>query len=204
MCTNPTRGFTLLELLVAIAVFAILAVVAYGGLNTMLNLSHRATLQTERLTKIQTAVMILSQDFNQIVNRPIRDEFGDTQPSFLGGGMRGGQGVEFTRGGRRNPGGFARASLQRVGYTLRDGQLLRLSWQVLDRAQDSAPISQMIIDQVNALDFRFLDNAGEWHDQWPLDNTAQATLIPQPLPRAVEVAIDFQDLGRITRLYPLY
>lgn len=125
---------------------------------------------------------------------------------FLGGGGK--QGIEFTRGGRRNPAGFPRSSLQRIGYTIQDGWLLRLSWRVLDRAQDSAPISQPLLDRVDGVIFRFLDNAGVWHDQWPPEKTPQPVSPPSPFPArnlllAVEVNLDIQNFGRITRLYPL-
>ncbi len=198
-------GFTLMELLVAIAIFAILAVMAYGGLENVLEISHHATAQVARLTNIQSAVSLLSQDLTQVIDRPVRDEYGDMRPSFLGGSARDNQEIEFTRGGRRNPLGFPRSSLQRIGYRLQEGRWLRLSWQVLDRAQDSKPISQIMVDHVDGLHFRFLDDAGTWHDQWPLDSTTLVnSTVARVLPKAVEVEIDFPDLGRITRLYPLY
>ncbi|CAK0777772.1 general secretion pathway protein J [Gammaproteobacteria bacterium] len=83
----PKRGFTLLELLIAIAIFAVLAAMAYGGLNTVLSSSRYAAIQVERLTRIQTAVTTISRDLVQVVNRSIRDEYGDKQLSFLGGGV---------------------------------------------------------------------------------------------------------------------
>ncbi len=214
---HPARGFTLIELLVAIGIFAVLAVIAYGGLNTMLSLSHHATLQAIRLIRIESAVNTLSQDLAQVVDRPIRDEYGDAQPSFIARNTRTDRGMEFTRGGRRNPGGFSRASLQRIGYVLQEDRLLRLSWQVLDRAEDSVPVSQAIVDGLDGFGFRFLDNNGAWHDDWPPTNTApmgttsSTTSVPQAngvmkfgIPRAVEVVLEFRNLGRITRLYPLY
>ncbi|CAK0777763.1 hypothetical protein CCP3SC1_900010 [Gammaproteobacteria bacterium] len=87
--------------------------------------------------------------------------------------------------------------------------MIRLSWQALDRAQDSTPLSQPLLDRVDGLIFRFMDRAGGWHDQWPLENTLQPLSSPQAidlfkdLPLAVEVNLDIQNFGRITRLYPL-
>lgn len=209
--SHTESGFTLLELLVAIAIFAVLAAMAYGGLNTILNTSHYAAIQVERLTRIQFAVATLSRDFFQVADRQIRDEYGDQQLSFLAGGPRGNKGIEFTRGGRRNPGGFLRSSLQRVGYAVQEGQLLRFSWKVLDRAQDNTPMAVPIIDrvEVDGLTFRFLDANGIWHNQWPPDDTKQLpTDTPisttSTMPRAVEMNLNLEDFGRITRLYPIY
>ncbi|CAK0746046.1 general secretion pathway protein J [Gammaproteobacteria bacterium] len=212
-CRGGLQGFTLLELLVAIAIFAVLAAMAYAGLNSVLSTSHHAARQVERLAKVQIAVATISRDFTQLAMRTIRDEYGDPQPAFLASGLRGNKGIEFTRGGRRNPGGFIRSSLQRIGYIVQDNQLFRVSWQVLDRAQDSNSISIPIIDRVNGLILRFMDIAEAWHDQWPPENTINSATVSanptiaamiQALPKAVEIILDLQDLGRVTRLYPIY
>src|SRR5690606_4493493 len=96
-------GFTLLELLIAAAVFAIMATLAYGGLDALINQRQAAGDSLERLGAVQRGMNLLLRDTAQIVNRPIRGPYrGDPLPA-----LRGGDGFEyalaFTRGGWRNP-----------------------------------------------------------------------------------------------------
>ncbi|CAK0760982.1 Type II secretion system protein J [Gammaproteobacteria bacterium] len=202
VASQKTKGFTLLELLLAISIFAVLSALAYGGLNTVLKTSHYVSIQVDRLLEVQAAVTILSRDFAQVVDRSPRDEYGDPRVSFLGGGLRGGSTVEFTRGGWRNPGGFTRSSLQRIGYTVQGNWLIRLSWQVLDRAQDSVLLQQPILDQVKSVKFRFLENE-VWREQWPPEEIPAPGTPKKIFPRAVEVILELYDFGVVSRLYPL-
>ena len=188
------RGFTLIELLVALVIFALLATMSYGGLRTVLDAQQRFEQHNDRLAELQMMFMMMGRDIEQTVNRPIRDEYGDTQSALLGGT----EGLELTRGGRRNPAGMARSQLQRVGWVLDNGELIRLSWVALDRAQDSVAGRHSMTDQVVGLEFRFLDQQRQWRSQWPVlsNNDKQPAL-----PRAVEVNVELEDWGTVTRLY---
>ncbi len=207
--TAPVRGFTLLELLVAMAVFAIMAIAAYSGLRNVL--FTRAAVETEnrRLAMVQLAVFRLEQDLTQIVPRGVRDEYGDPQPA-LRGNIQDSEVLLFTRAGWDNPLGQSRATLQRVAYRLRDGRLWRLYWDVLDRGGLAEPREIMLVDRVRDLRLRFLDEDDAWRNDWP-PPADQATgpddqarkLIPDPLPRAVEISLTLEDWGEIIRLLPL-
>ena len=143
------RGMTLLELLIAVAVFAVLAGLAYGGLNVVLSSSHTANSEAERLANVQRVLARMAADIEQMANRPVRDAYGDTLDSVLSDfDEAAGSRIEFTRHGRHNPAGRARSSLQRIAYQLRKTQLIRESWTVLDRAQDSASHEADMLDGV--------------------------------------------------------
>ena len=187
-----------MELLVSLLIFAILAVMAYGGLQVVLDAQKRTETQAMQLAKLQTFFAILSRDIEQMIDRGIRDNFGQAQPSLTGDGSN----LEFTRTGWRNPAGFVRSHMQRVAYVLEDQQITRLGWQVLDRAQDSAPMENTLIDHVNELDVRFLDQSLQWQSQWPASGASSANT-PAGLPRAVEVVVDIEGWGRITRLFSI-
>ena len=137
------RGFTLLEMLVALAIFGLLAVMSYGGLASVLEQQFRTEAEAERLAALQKAYLIMQRDIEQVVARPVRDGFGDEQPPLAGD-----QALEFTRGGWSNPLGRPRSNLQRVAYAWDDRQLRRYVWQVLDRAQDSQPLGQLLLENV--------------------------------------------------------
>ena len=194
LCRGRCNGFTLIELLVALVIFALLAVMAYGGLSRVLDARDSFDRHNDRLSDLQMTFMLMGRDIEQAVDRPIRDAFGDSAPALQGDG----QAVELTRDGWRNPGAFMRSQLQRVGWRLDGDQLRRMTWAVVDRAPDSEPVQPVILDKVDALAFRFLNEQGQWFDQWPPD-TENATELD--LPQAVEVTLELDDWGEIRRLF---
>jgi len=200
---SSARGFTLLELLVALVVFAIMAVAAYSGLSNVL--FTRAAVETEnrRLAMTQLAFYRLAQDLEQVVQRGVRDEYGEAQPA-LRGNVQDSEALLFTRTGWDNPLGQPRATLQRVAYRLREGRLWRLYWTVLDRGGLTEPHEIMLLDRVRELRLRFLDQDNAWRNDWPppADNSSDPARKPKPdqLPRAVEISLTLEDWGEITRL----
>jgi general secretion pathway protein J len=197
-------GFTLLELLISSIIFAIMAIMAYGGLDNVIQNSKSSQQALKRLQQVQRSVAVLDRDFSQIVQRSIRDEYGVTQP-YLFAGKNIDDLVEFTRGGRVNPANLLRSSLLRVAYRFDDETLVRLQWPQLDRAQGENPKKTTIIDGVEKVTIRFLDEKGEWRAQWPPLNTAstgQQGSKPKR-PSAIEIVLQLNDWGDIRRLYAL-
>lgn len=192
------RGFTLLELLVALSIFALLSAMAYGGLNTVMRSQQAVTAQAERLAQLQKAFLFLGRDITQAIDRQIRGEFGDPQPAMVGLTL-GERRLELTRNGWRNPVGRKRSNLQRVAWGVRDEQLLRLYWNVLDRAPDSEPLETVMLDGVEALELRFLDAKQQWSEVWPAVNRGVTS--SDALPRAVEVTLETEREGRIRRVF---
>jgi general secretion pathway protein J len=193
------EGFTLLELLVALAIFSLIAVMAYGGLETVLNQQAQTEVNAESLAALQKTFLVMQRDIEQVVPRTIRDEFGDPQAPLIGTSL-----FQFTRGGWNNPANHPRSTLQRVGYSLEDRQLFRYSWLVLDRAQDSAPVRQPLAEDIESMQVRYLDERGNWQEQWPpiqaADNPANT---PLDFPRAVEITLKHARFGTLTWLFQL-
>ena len=162
----PARGFTLLELLVALAVFAIMSIAAYSGLSNVL--FTRAAVETEnrRLAMAQLAFHRLGQDLEQVIPRSVRDESGEPEPA-LRGNTQDSEALLFTRAGWDNPLGQPRANLQRVAYRLREGRLWRLHGDALDRGGLAEPREIMLLDRVRELRLRFLDQDDAWRNDWP-------------------------------------
>lgn len=190
-------GFTLLEVLVAMAIFAIVSYMAYGGFAAVLKQQQIVEASATRLRAVQFAVRQLSTDFRQLQPRPIREELGEGWiPALLADG-RELQAVELSRGGWPNPLGRSRPSLQRVAYRLEEGTLVRSYWPVMDRLLEEDPIETELVDGVREFRIRFLRGDGEWLEQWPAPDTVGD---PRLLPRAVEVVLDLEDWGEIVRL----
>lgn len=193
---NTQRGFTLMELILVIGIFAVMSVMAYGGLNSVL--TSRAQIETalKRTAVYQKAWQRLRSDFQQVQTRGARDEFGVAQASLRADRFGN---VEFTRGGWRNPLNSPRATLERTRYRLEDKKLLRESWRALDRAQDSLPVQAVMLDRVTEATWRFLNSNREWQDQWPATTTTRTGSAAPPL--AVELILTTEDWGELRFLF---
>ncbi len=77
------KAFTLIEVLVAFAIFGILAAFAYGALSQTLLSAEMLGERMDRLQAIQKSVRYLSQDFLQLAPRPVRQELGDSFNPYL-------------------------------------------------------------------------------------------------------------------------
>lgn len=196
---RPMRGFTLLELLVAIAIFAVMSAIAYGGITTATQAQARVNKSTERLREIQSAVRRLSTDLYQIQPRPVRDVIGDGQLAAVQSGAGAEYALELTTGGWSNPLGVPRSTLQRVAYGVEDGNLVRFHWASLDRTLATQPLRSELVTGVLDMRVRFLDEAREWHEDWPQISEQPADGL-RLRPLAVEFSIELDDKGVISRL----
>ena len=190
---NSSSGFTLVELLVAVLVFGLLAASAYGGLNA---LSAAVGAQRDRslaFAGLQRAVATLDSDLRQLVSRRGRDREGRLLP-VLGGNS---QTLLGRRAGRVNPAELPRSELQQFEWRLEHNVLVRRSWPEVDSAPDSPPTGRTVFGQVTAVEFRFRDSSGAWHRQWP------ASSAPQLLPSAVEYVVDTPVFGTVRRVVAL-
>ncbi len=192
-----TKGFTLLELLVAITVFAFVSVIAYSGLHSVLQGKERTEQHAARLQKLQSAMLLLERDLLQFTARPIRDEYGDSQPALKSADM-GEYLLEFSSGGRPNPGGLKRSTLQRIAYGIRDNKLMRFLWPVLDRPSVNEPFALDVLDDVREFNCRYLKSDRQWTEQWP-PMGGNAT----DLPLALEITLETEKMGEFRRLFPL-
>jgi len=171
-------GFTLLELLVAIAVLAVLASLSVRGLGSILDAQARADAETRRWSDVALITEQMSRDFSLATAAPALDSEGQLLVTRLG----------------EADGGPAQSGVRRIGYRLRDGALEYLLWPA-DAAAGTAPQVHLALEAVAGLRFRVLNADGSWR---PLEaGTAGA------LPRAVEAQLELSPGERITRIFAL-
>jgi general secretion pathway protein J len=194
------RGFTLFELMISVAIFVILVALGYGSLKNSILFRETTERNQAKLHDLQTAVRLLSQDFEQLAPRPIRDPLGGPEQPALVADKRNAYTVLLTRDGWSNTAGLQRPALQRVGYILDAGTLRRDAWTVLDATQANEPVKRELLKKVKRFELRYLDGARQWQTQWPPTGTAPAAA-QRLRPLAVEVTLETEDWGVITRLF---
>lgn len=190
-------GFTLLELLVAIGIFALTSAIAYGSLIRLMHDRERLESEHQFWRALSIVFARLEEDLSQARERQVRDLIGFPQPAFQGqptdARALSAPALEFTRGGVLALGG-GRSDLQRVAYRLDDGALKRLTWPVLDRGPQTAPVETVLLTQVQEFRVRFYSPTGAWLDLWPDANNNVV------LPRGVEIKLTLTGRGEYTRL----
>ena len=197
---TSARGFTLVELLVAMSVVAVIGVIALTGLSTVLQQQAIAEERSQRWRDIQFAMHVITQDLAQLHPRTARDESGETfKPSFQVG-VTEQFAVEFSRGGWANPAGLPRGHVLRVAYDWEESgnTLVRFHWPAVDRTLATPPVRTELLTGVEDMQIRLLDRSGQWHVAWPpLDMPAPDSLVIPP--RLVEFNLFLEDFGRLWR-----
>lgn len=193
------RGFTLIEMLVAVLIAAILSILAFEAMQNALANRERIRASGARLQAIQFTMRNLVQDLSQLNPRPVREPVGDGYQPALEALAE----LTFTHGGWTNPAGGERSTLQRVRYVVREKVLYREYWQVLDARLQPDPQSRPLLNQVKEFKFRFMDAGKEWRDSWPPAAQSGGVLSLRESamrPIAVEITLELEDFGKLIRL----
>jgi general secretion pathway protein J len=199
---HAQRGFTLVEIMVAVLIAAILAAMAFGAVGEALQNRDRIRTNGARVTALQVTIRTLVQDFSQLDSRPIRQPLGDGYLPALVATVGNSTQVAFTRGGWANPAGVQRSTLQRVRYELRDGVLYRDHWLALDAQLIPEPVPRRLLDGVRAFRLRYMNDGRQWQNTWPpapVGGGAPTEREQRWRPIAVEVTLQLEDWGTITR-----
>ena len=208
------RGFTLLELLVALAVLAVVGMLGSRGLNSVLEAEARLQAESRRWSDVALLFSQLSEDLTMAVGRTTRDAADRTNPALLltagtatvsAGTTMEGAGIAATGSDAQltvtrlgiGEGAATQSAPRRVGYRLRGGVLEYLVWPDLDAAPATTPAAYELLTGVTDLKWQALDVDGRWDSIWPASRAVGA------LPRAVSVRLALADGGEITRILPL-
>jgi general secretion pathway protein J len=197
---SSVAGFTLVEVLVAIFIFAIVAAIAMGGYNELVKQSDIVDRGAKRTREIQSAMQRLNLDFTELEPRPVREPLGDSIVPALRSDSRSTETIaELTHSGWSNPAGVPRSTLQRVSYRLDNNRLLREYWLALDHTMTGEPESAVLLDRVKRMQLRYMDGNRTWHDEWPpLGYSAPDMTRVRPI--AVEITVELEDWGELKRV----
>lgn len=189
-------GFTLIEVMIALAIFATMAALSYLLFDQSTRASSAISNQMSELQLLQRTLQSLSTDLAQLQPRPVREPGSPTSRAALLADTRNLYVLELTRGGYANPLGVPRATAMRVAYRLDEGDLVRTQWPALDNPLNVEPRELVLLEDVVRFELRFLGDAGaEWLPQWPPFGGGGGGR-----PRAVELIIEHERWGEIRRL----
>jgi len=208
--TNRDKGFTLLEVLIAIAIFSVISLASFTIFDTVLTSDEASKKRTDRLNEFQRAFLIIERDLLQISRRTIRlngeqpseDFIHQTDNSFFSAS----QSLGFVRHGWTNPGLLLpRSDMQSVAYQLTDNTLERLHFNFVDAVSGQDPKVRPLITEVNALTFEYYyggsnSNTGSFSDS-SNKSSWQETLKEKAMPLAIAIEIDTEDYGIIRRQF---
>jgi general secretion pathway protein J len=195
------KGFTLLELLVAVAIFAMLGIGSYRLLATTIATRDAARTHDTDLIRLQKVFTVLNRDIAQAIARPVRNDYGDPEAALI---LKNNT-LEFSRQGWPNPLLSSRSELQRIHYEVNTkGELWRLAWSQLDRERGMEPGRSLLLEKVQGLQIRVMATSGQLETDWP-DQRNQGRPnndgALSELPTGVELILNVKPWGEIRRVF---
>lgn len=193
------RGFTLLEILIAMAIFTLIGFASANILNTTIESSDLSTERFAQLEQLQRAMLTIERDVLQVMPRPVRVQ-GEENDIVIRGGQyefeSDADGVGFVRGGYQNPQLLLpRGTLQSVAYRLQEGELHRLYSNYVDNPVGFEPKQRTLLTDIDDFRVEYMTETDDASDQ----SNWQETYVGNTLPVAIAVIIDSQVFGLIRR-----
>jgi general secretion pathway protein J len=203
-----SQGFTLVEVIVALAIFSVIGFGSWQVLNQVLTTQKKLSEASTELSELQRGMWILANDFRRMVRRPIRNEYDQIEPALST--LQAGHPITFTRSGWENPLNQARSTLQRVAYRVdsikedtatpsNQSHLIRTFWPVLDRTNTTESFDQIVIPNVDHFEIDFIDTEGIPRSHWPPAGNKDISALPS----GITVTITSQHFGDIERFFHL-
>ncbi len=194
-------GFTLVELMISLAIFALLVTLAYGSVNLLMDANRRVQEPQADFQQLQWAMALVERDLHQMVLRKRNAGYSEQEAALIVPEDSGlGALLTFTRGGNpdmawqlRDGSGQMRSTLQRVSYALENKTLVRRSWDLVDYVDNTEPVTTTLLTQIEAVKLQFLaTKGGEFQTTWSET---------EKLPVAIEIIIKHERFGELRRIF---
>ena len=194
---KKSKGFTLLEILIALTIFAILAAITSSILYHAFSIRTRVADQADKTNTLQLAISLIQQDTIQTVERPIRSNDNQVFPAFIGQAKY----LELTRDGNANPQSVEkRSTLKRVALVCNGQTLVRRTWSTLDSINRKKFEDKILLDDLTQCHFKYLNQSLQLLEQWR-DQAVTQSQRKEPMPKAVQVNITFKNRGEMNLLF---
>ncbi|NBA96198.1 type II secretion system minor pseudopilin GspJ [Pseudomonas sp. R5(2019)] len=181
------RGFTLLELLIAMALFSLLGLAGYHLLERTMGLEQHITRQEQHLRQLQRALSLFERDLLHALPHALIDEPSGRQ-ALIGQPTR----LRLMRGGWNNPLDQPRGDRLQVSHQWSSGLWLRTYYN--PAKPDQPALEQHLLEGITLKRLQYIDQRGQRHPAWPIGAT------PLSLPQAIELELDAPGFPAIRRV----
>ena len=192
-------GYTLIEVMIALSVFAIIATMTSSVMYHVFDVRARVALHANQLDELQLVMTLLGHDTTQLIPRTVRANDSRVFSAFTGTY----QYLEFTRGGLVNPNSTAkRSTLKRVAYLCKSQQLIRRSWESLDTPERNSYEDKILLKDLKTCSLAYVSRSHQVLSEWraaALEKDQKAETIPV----AIQLIINPFDWGKMTLLFVL-
>ncbi|MDP1573987.1 MAG: type II secretion system minor pseudopilin GspJ [Coxiellaceae bacterium] len=199
---QKNKGFTLIEILVALMIFAIMGTLAARSLQSIIHVHNALKKDNQQTMQLMMTMTLLRRDISEVIDRPILNNSGKVTPALVVNAQQ----IVFTRTGLLNPFNDSRQSnMQRIGYVLRGDQLTRLSWDVLDAVKNTQPTSQVLLPGVESIQWQCIASNGEKSSVWPLpQDPSKIQQDPiDSLPTVLLMVMKLKGQGVVQGIFPI-
>jgi general secretion pathway protein J len=184
------QGFTLLEIVIALAIFSVMSMMAYAGLAAILDARASTVPRAQQLAQLQTTLYLLNEDLSQVIKRPIRDQLGSSEPAFSIG--RGNEILVFTRTVPSWLANSSETNLLRVSYSLEKEALYRRVWTIPDRTQQTEYRRRRLLVTQGVTIKGFSAKTKTWGE------------VVGEIPQALDISFKLDGLGSVHRTFLIH
>ena len=192
------KGFTLIEILVAIFLASLIVILVFSGLSTSLSMNEKTLNRSNLLSQITLTDKIIKRDLLHALDRKARDERGDELDSPLFGETLLNEGIFLAFSIHTPIKDTSQGALKWVEYSKEGSQIIRSEYSYADKVLDSLKHTSILLESVDSLDIKFF-NQGSFTEVWPPQETVEFSELPQ----MIEISFKFKLYGDIFRRYLL-
>jgi general secretion pathway protein J len=189
------KGFTLLEVLIAMAIFALISLASFSLFNTVTTSQEKSSTRIEAMNSIQRAFILIERDFLQMARRSVRFAGDSPSTNFIHTDSNNlestSESIGFVRNGWTNPGLLLpRSDMQSVAYQVNEETLERLHYNFVDASLSEEPKVRKLLTGINDISFEYY-YADKWHKSYT----------EKDLPRAISIELDTKEFGILKRKF---